>query len=35
VHRTIFAATRSADAERPSIQALRGAIRGAAAALDR
>jgi DNA-binding transcriptional LysR family regulator len=33
VHRTIFAATRTADAERPSIVALRAAIRSAAADL--
>jgi DNA-binding transcriptional LysR family regulator len=33
VHRTIFAATRSADAKRPSVQALLAAIRAAAAAL--
>jgi DNA-binding transcriptional LysR family regulator len=33
VHRTIFAATRSADAERPSVQALLAAIRDAAARL--
>ncbi len=30
VHRTIFAATRGADAERPSVQALLGAVRAAA-----
>jgi DNA-binding transcriptional LysR family regulator len=35
VHRTIFAATRAADAERPSIQALLAAIRTAAAGLER
>jgi DNA-binding transcriptional LysR family regulator len=34
VHRTIFAATRSADAERPSVQALLAAMRADAAALD-
>ena len=34
VHRTIFAATRSADAGRPSIQALLAAIRDATGALD-
>jgi DNA-binding transcriptional LysR family regulator len=33
VHRTIFAATRAADAGRPSVQALLGAIRAAAARL--
>ena len=33
VHRTIFAATRAADAGRPSVQALLGAVRGAAAEL--
>ncbi len=33
VHRTIFAATRGADAQRPSVQALLGAVRDAAAAL--
>jgi DNA-binding transcriptional LysR family regulator len=33
VHRTIFAATRSADAERPSVQALLAAVRAAAAEL--
>ena len=32
VHRTIFAATRAADAERPSVQALLGAVRAAAEA---
>src|SRR5919198_82017 len=32
VHRTIFAATRAADAERPSIRALLAAVRDAAAA---
>jgi DNA-binding transcriptional LysR family regulator len=32
VHRTIFAATRAADAARPSIRALLGAVRAAAAA---
>ena len=31
VHRTIFMATRAADAERPSVQALRAAVRAAAA----
>ena len=31
VHRTIFAATRAADAERPSVQALLAAVRAAAA----
>jgi DNA-binding transcriptional LysR family regulator len=31
VHRTIFAATRAADAERPSVQALLAAVRSAAA----
>jgi DNA-binding transcriptional LysR family regulator len=31
VHRTIFAATRTADARRPSVQALLGAVRDAAA----
>ena len=31
VHRTIFVATRAADAERPSVQALRAAVRAAAA----
>jgi DNA-binding transcriptional LysR family regulator len=34
IHRTIFAATRSADAQRPSLQALLGAIRRAAAAIE-
>jgi len=34
VHRTIFAATRSADAERPSLRALLAAIRRAAARID-
>jgi DNA-binding transcriptional LysR family regulator len=34
VHRTIFAATRSADGERPSLRALLAAIRRAAAELD-
>jgi DNA-binding transcriptional LysR family regulator len=33
VHRTIFAATRAADAERPSVQALLAAVRAAAAGL--
>ena len=33
VHRTIFAATRTADAERPSVQALLAAVRTAAASL--
>jgi DNA-binding transcriptional LysR family regulator len=33
VHRTIFAATRTADAKRPSVQALLGAVRAAAAEL--
>ncbi|MQA75970.1 MAG: LysR family transcriptional regulator [Solirubrobacterales bacterium] len=33
VHRTIFTATRTADAKRPSVQALRGAVRQAAASL--
>ena len=33
VHRTIYAATRAADAERPSVQALLGAVREAAAAV--
>jgi DNA-binding transcriptional LysR family regulator len=33
VHRTIFAATRAADAERPSVKALLAAVRGAAADL--
>jgi DNA-binding transcriptional LysR family regulator len=33
VYRTIFAATRAADAERPSVQALQAAIRAAAAHL--
>ena len=33
IHRTIFAATRSADAERPSVQALLAAVRAAALAL--
>ncbi len=32
VHRTIFAATRAADAERPSVQALLAAVRAAAGA---
>jgi hypothetical protein len=32
-HRTIFAATRAADAARPSVQALLAAVRGAAADL--
>jgi hypothetical protein len=31
VHRTIFAATRTADAERPSVKALLAAVRAAAA----
>ena len=31
MHRTIFAATRTADAERPSVQALLGAVQTAAA----
>jgi DNA-binding transcriptional LysR family regulator len=35
VHRTIFAATRSADAKRPSVQALLAAIRTAAARFGR
>jgi hypothetical protein len=35
VDRAIFAATRAADAARPSTQALLGAVRGAAAALTR
>jgi DNA-binding transcriptional LysR family regulator len=34
MHRTIFAATRSADANRPSVQALLAAMRAGAAALD-
>ena len=33
VDRTIFAASRAADAERPSVRALRAAVRAAAAAL--
>jgi DNA-binding transcriptional LysR family regulator len=33
VHRTIFTATRAADAERPSVQALHAAIHEAAATL--
>ena len=33
VHRTIFAATRAADARRPSVQALLAAVRAAAGAL--
>jgi hypothetical protein len=33
VHRTIFAATRAADAERPSVQPLLAAIRTAASAV--
>jgi DNA-binding transcriptional LysR family regulator len=33
VHRTIFAATRAADAERPSVQALLAAVRAAASAM--
>jgi DNA-binding transcriptional LysR family regulator len=33
LHRTIFMATRTADAERPSVRALRAAVRAAAAAL--
>ena len=33
IHRTIFAATRAADARRPSVQALLGAVRNAAANL--
>ncbi|MEA2402581.1 MAG: hypothetical protein QOK00_2984, partial [Thermoleophilaceae bacterium] len=33
VHRTIFAATRSADAARPSVRALLAAVRAAAAGL--
>jgi hypothetical protein len=33
VHRTIYAATRAADAERPSVQALLRAVRNAAAAV--
>ena len=33
VHRTVFAATRSADARRPSVRALLGAVRTAAAEL--
>ena len=32
VHRTIFTATRAVDAQRPSVQALLGAVRSAAAA---
>ena len=32
VHRTIFASTRAADADRPSVQALLAAVRAAAAA---
>jgi DNA-binding transcriptional LysR family regulator len=35
VHRTIFAATRTADATRPSVQALLGAVHAAAASLGR
>jgi DNA-binding transcriptional LysR family regulator len=35
VHRTIFAATRAADAKRPSVQALLTAVRAAAAGLGR
>ena len=34
VDRTVFAATRAADAERPSVRALLAAVRDAAAALD-
>jgi DNA-binding transcriptional LysR family regulator len=34
VHRTILAATRSADAKRPSVQALLTSLRAGAAALD-
>jgi DNA-binding transcriptional LysR family regulator len=33
IHRTIFAASRAADSERPSVRALRAAVRAAAAAL--
>jgi len=33
VHRTIFTATRTADAKRPSLHALLGAVRTAAANL--
>ena len=33
LHRTIFMATRTADAERPSVRALRAAVRAAAADL--
>jgi len=33
VHRTVFAATRAADVQRPSVQALLAAVRAAAAAL--
>ena len=33
VHRTIFAATRTADARRPSVRALLDAVRTAAAGL--
>jgi DNA-binding transcriptional LysR family regulator len=33
LHRTVFAATRAADASRPSVQALLGAVRAAAAEL--
>ncbi|MGH3041119.1 MAG: LysR substrate-binding domain-containing protein [Gaiellaceae bacterium] len=33
VHRTIFTATRTADAKRPSVQALLAAVRAAAASL--
>jgi DNA-binding transcriptional LysR family regulator len=32
IHRTVFAATRSADAERPSVRAVLSAVRGAASA---
>ena len=35
VHRTIFAATRAADARRPSVQAMLAAVREAAALLTR
>ena len=33
LHRTIFMASRTADAERPSVRALRAAVRAAAAEL--
>jgi hypothetical protein len=33
VHRTIFAATRTADAQRPSVRALLAAVRSAATGL--